>query len=85
MGILFADIDYAALGLKGAMVERVEVGGPANRAGVEKNDLILKVDGRDVVDVDQLNRYVASRPLGSRVTLSLLRANIPKRIDVRLD
>ncbi len=85
LGIRFADIDYAALGLKGAMVERVEVGGAAGRAGLEKNDLILKVDGRDVVSVDQLNSYVASRPRGSRVTLSLLRANIPQRIDVRLD
>lgn len=85
LGLRFADIDYAALGLKGAMVERVETGGAAGRAGIEKNDLILKVDGRDVVSVEQLNGYVASRPIGSRVTLSLLRDNAPQRIDVRLD
>ncbi len=84
LGVRFADIDYAALGLKGAMVERVRAGSPAARAGVRKNDLILKIDGRDVVDAEGLERYVASRPLGSTVTLSLLRNNVPQRIDVRL-
>ncbi len=84
LGVRFADIDYAALGLQGAMVERVGASSPAGRAGVRKNDLILKVDGRDVVDADALEAYVASRPPGSTVTLSLLRNNVPQRIDVRL-
>ncbi len=84
LGIRFADIDYAALGLKGAMVDRVLGGSPAARAGVRKRDLILKVDGRDVLDAESLERYVAARPLGSTVTLSLLRDNTPQRIDVRL-
>ncbi len=84
LGVRFADIDYAALGLKGAMVDRVNAGSPAARAGVRKNDLILKVDGRDVIDAEALERYVASRPPGGTVTLSLLRDNVPQRIDVRL-
>ena len=66
------------------MVDRVTGGSPAARAGLRKRDLILKVDGRDVVDADALERYVAGRPLGSIVTLSLLRDNVPQRIDVRL-
>ncbi len=85
LGVRFAEIDYAALGLKGAMVDRVEGGSPAARAGVRKRDLILKIDGRDIVDADELNRYIASRPPGSTVTLSLLRDNVPQRIDVRLN
>ncbi|MEM7353628.1 MAG: tetratricopeptide repeat protein, partial [Acidobacteriota bacterium] len=85
LGVRFADIDYTALGLKGAMVERVEAGGPAGRAGLEKNDLILRIDGREVANAEALQRYVATRPIGSRITLSLLRANVPVRIDVRLD
>ena len=84
LGLAYADIDYAALGLKGAMVDRVVAGGAADRAGVHKSDLILKVDGRDVHDPEALERYVASRPPGSSVSLSLLRNNVPKRIDVRL-
>ncbi len=84
LGVDFADIDYAALGLKGAMVDRVIGSTPAARAGLRKRDLILKVDGRDVIDAGDLERYVASRPPGSIVTLSLLRDNAPQRIDVRL-
>ena len=67
------------------MVERVEAGSPARRAGIRKNDLILKVDGRDVTDAEELERYVASREIGSTVTLSLLRADALLRADVRLD
>ena len=33
----------------------------------------------------ELERYVASREIGSTVVLSLLRANVPQRVDVRLD
>ncbi|MEM7584480.1 MAG: tetratricopeptide repeat protein [Acidobacteriota bacterium] len=84
LGVRFADIDYAAIGLRGAMVERVESGGAAARAGVRKNDLILKIDGRDVASVDQLKEYVASRNPGTRVSLTILRANVPTRIDVLL-
>lgn len=85
LGVRFADIDYEALGLKGAMIEWVEAGSPASRAGLRSNDLILKVDGRDVANVEQLQRHVASRPLGSRITLSLLRDNRPHRVDVQLE
>ncbi len=85
LGVRFAEIDYAALGMKGAMVDRVESGGPAARAGVRKRDLILKIDGIDVIDAEGLKRYVASRPLGSTVTLSLLRDNMPQRVNVRLN
>ena len=32
----------------GALVNSVEKGGPAEKAGVEAGDIIIKVDGRDV-------------------------------------
>ena len=84
LGLEFADIDYSALGLQGVLVERVQLDGAAARAGLSKNDLILKIDGRDVVDVDELRTYVAARPRGSVVVLDLLRSNVPRRIEVVL-
>ncbi len=58
---------------------------PPPSGGVRKNDLILKVDGRDVTGVDQLKAYVAARPRGSRLSLTILRSNVPTRVDVTLE
>lgn len=84
LGVRFADIDYSALGLQGAMVELVELGSPAARAGLQKNDLILRIDGRDVGNVDILRQYIASRPRGAVVVLDFLRASKPRRVEVEL-
>jgi len=85
LGLRFADVDYSALGLRGAMVSSVAPGSPAERAGIAANDLILKVDGRDVGGPGDLRDYVRGRPRGDTVILDLLRANVPKRVEVRLE
>lgn len=82
LGLRFSNADYAALGLKGAMVESVEAGSLADRAGLRSNDLILKVDGRDVASGEALLRYLQSA--GSSVTLDLLRDNRPQRLEMRV-
>lgn len=84
LGLRFADIDYAALGLKGVMVETVAPGSLAARAGLAPRDLILKVDGRDVSAPDQVERF--ARESGKKsVALDLLRDNLPRRVEMRLD
>jgi tetratricopeptide (TPR) repeat protein len=85
LGLRFADVDYSALGLRGAMVSSVAPGSPAERAGIAANDLILKVDGRDVGGPGDLRDYVRGRPRGATVVLDLLRANMPRRVEVRLE
>ena len=84
LGLRFADIDYSSLGLKGAMVEAVNSGGVAERGGLRSGDLILKVDGQDVLSTDQLRAYVATKARGSELTLDLLRANVPQRLVLTL-
>lgn len=82
LGLRFSNADYGALGLKGAMVESVEAGSLAERAGLRANDLILKVNGRDVASGEALLRYLQSA--GSNVTLDLLRDNRPQRLEMRV-
>lgn len=52
----------------GARVMVVREGGPLELAGVEAEDVLLRVDGRSVVDADDLRRLLAG-PHGSTITL----------------
>ena len=65
-----------ALGLsvpRGAIISRVEAGGPADEAGIETGDLILRFDGREVPDSRSLPRMVAETEDGREVVVALRR------------
>jgi serine protease Do len=57
-------------------VEVVEVveGGPAGRAGIRTEDLILSVDETRIERVEDLQRLMVADLIGTRVTVRLLRA-----------
>ena len=59
---------------RGALVKRVEPGGPANRAGVEAGDVITAIDSRLVKDLHHLHDAMARRKAGETVTLRVWRA-----------
>jgi serine protease Do len=64
------------LGLKsrdGALVRRVNRGGPAAKAGIEPGDVILAFNGQPVKDSDQLPRLVTSTRPGTTVPLRIMR------------
>jgi serine protease Do len=74
-----------AFGLKqptGALVNSVEKGGPADKAGVEAGDIILKVDGRDVTSSSALPRIVTVVRPGTKVNLTVWRKGAQKDIAV---
>jgi serine protease Do len=65
-----------SFGLKqaaGALVNSVEKGGPADKAGIEAGDIILKVDGRDVPNSSTLPRIITQVRPGTKVTLNVWR------------
>ena len=57
---------------RGALVNSVEKGGPAEKAGVEAGDIIIKVDGRDVRTSTELPRIITAVKPGTKVTLTRL-------------
>ncbi|MGE5353970.1 MAG: Do family serine endopeptidase [Acidobacteriota bacterium] len=71
------DPDLAkAVGLdkaRGIMVQALTKGGAAEKADVKEQDIILKIDGRDVNEPGELQSYVASKSAGDKVTLTLWR------------
>jgi serine protease Do len=66
----------ASVGLdksEGAIVARVEDGGPAATAGIRTGDVIVSVNGKPVKDARDLSRMVASLGAGSTANLQVWR------------
>jgi serine protease Do len=74
-----------AIGLgapRGALVQGVEAGLPADKAGVEAGDIILKVDGKSVEKSGDLPRLIGSTKPGAKSQLQLFRRGQMKDVGV---
>jgi serine protease Do len=74
-----------AIGLgapRGALVNGVETGLPADKAGVEPGDIILKVDGKAVEKSSDLPRLIGSTKPGVKSQLQLFRRGQTKEVAV---
>jgi serine protease Do len=58
---------------QGALVQRVEQGGPAERGGLEAGDIILKFNGTSIEKASDLPRMVGATKPGARATLTIWR------------
>jgi S1-C subfamily serine protease len=83
----------------GGLVAEVSSGGPAEKAGIEGGndkvafqagryrtggDVVLQVDGRDIVSPDDLAEAISSHRPGDVVTLTILRDNQRREVKVTL-
>jgi serine protease Do len=57
----------------GALVNSVEKGGPADKAGIQASDVILKFDNKDIVASNELPRLVAATKPGAKVPVQVWR------------
>jgi len=67
---------------QGALVRAVEPGSPADKAGVEAGDIILKFDGRAVEKASDLPRMVGGVKPGTKSTLTVFRRGSNKELTV---
>ena len=72
------------LGGSGAEVAQVVPGGPAEKAGVQQGDVLVRVDGRTVVDSSDVASAVDRHQPGDRIKLQVNRAGRRVTIDVTL-
>src|SRR5262249_19538309 len=68
----------------GLLVRNVSPDGPAARAGIKKDDIIMRVSNRQVDDYDEFISTLAGRSPGDQVTLTVLRDERLKKIKVKL-
>jgi serine protease Do len=66
----------------GVFVQDVTAGGPAEKAGIKVEDIILSVNGKEIKDGQELIDTVSNVPVGSMVKLKILRDRAEKTIDV---
>ncbi len=67
----------------GVIVSTVTSDGPAAKAGVKPDDIIVSVDGKPIKDGDDLVADISTRKVGSTVQLGILRNDSKKTPDGR--
>ncbi len=67
---------------QGALVNSVERGGPADKAGIEASDVILEFNGINVESSSDLPRIVGQTKPGSKVTVKIWRKGKSRNISI---
>ncbi len=69
---------------RGALVGDVMAQGPAEKAGIERGDVIVSYDGKNIDDASALPALVASTPVGKTVPVEIVRDGKSKTVEVLL-
>ncbi|BDX30828.1 trypsin [Mycobacterium antarcticum] len=66
----------------GALIKNVVAGGPADRAGVKENDVVVKVGTRSVADADEMVVAVRQLKIGQDAPIEVIRDGRPVTLTV---
>jgi serine protease Do len=69
---------------KGALIAEVTADGPADKAGLERGDIITAFKGISINDSHELPALVASSPVGEEAKVTVLRSGKEKTFTVKL-
>jgi len=70
--------------LKGALVAEVVKGGPAEKAGLQKNDVVVGYQGKEIPDSSAFRNEVATTPVGSEARVGILRNGKKQDLTVKI-
>ena len=68
--------------MKGVIITDIFPKGSAEKAGLRRGDVVLRFDGRDVVDSGRLRNVIALAPIGSRHKLDVVRDYKPLQVEL---
>jgi len=69
---------------EGLLITEVVAGGPAEKAGLKKNDILTKIDGKTVKGEESLAKFMASAKAGQEATLTVLRKSKEQTVKVTI-
>ena len=67
---------------QGALINRIEAGAPADKAGLEAGDVILKIDGKPIEKSSDLPRLVGNTKPGTKSNLTIFRRGATKELSI---
>jgi serine protease Do len=70
--------------LKGALIVDVTKGGPAEKAGLRKNDVVIAYRGKEISDSSTLRNDVAETPIGTEAKVTVLRNGKKEEYTVKI-
>jgi serine protease Do len=71
-------------GTAGALVGHIQSGSPAQKAGVQQGDIIVRLRGEAIRDVNELRHRVAALSPGANVELDIFRDGKKRKISVTI-
>ena len=70
--------------IKGAIVADVMAKGSAEKAGLRRSDVIVRYDGREVIDSGRLQNLIGGAAIGSRHRLDIIRDGKPEQVELTI-
>ena len=68
----------------GVMVDTIEKGSPADKAGLKKGDIIIKIDGKEATSASRLKYILYKHDIGEKVIFDVVRDGKEIKITVTL-
>ncbi|CAI2718339.1 S1C family serine protease [Nitrospina watsonii] len=68
----------------GVVVNSIDEGAPAERAGMRQGDIIIAYDGKNVAHPQHLQNYVADTKVGQSVQIKILREGAEQTLEVEI-
>jgi len=68
--------------VKGAIITDLMAKGSAEKAGLKRGDVVVRFDGKDVLDAGRLRNWIAGAPIGSRHRLDVIRDGKPAQVEL---
>ena len=91
LGVELSDVSRATASQAGVdaarccIITSVSFGSSAERAGLQRYDIVTQVDGRDYATVSALREAVKARRIGDTLGLTIVRGGKPQDFTVTLD
>jgi serine protease Do len=88
LGVGIADVGdddlpkYQLKEARGVLIRHVVAGQPADKGGLKADDVVLAVDGTQVESMRDLQRIIASTPVGRSVKLFVMRGGKEQELEV---
>jgi serine protease Do len=68
--------------VKGAIITELMPKGSAERAGLKRGDVVVRFDGKEIVDPGRLQNLIGGSPIGSKHRLDVLRDGKPEQVEL---